>query len=67
MKKQYITPETLIAQINTGVTILTSSPGGVTTGSALGDEYTGTDVTYSRRRRRHDDWDDEDEWEDEEY
>ena len=64
MKKEYMTPETLIAQINTKATILITSPGGVTDGSTVGNEYNGNDVSYSRRRRRNNDW--EDDWEDEE-
>jgi len=58
-----MTPEILITQINTNVTILTSSPGGVNNGDTVGDEYDPNDVSYSRRRRRrqYDDWDDEEE------
>ena len=63
MKKHYMSPETFVAQINTGVTILTSSPGGVTSGSGLGNEYNENDATYSRRRRSYaDDWDEEDDY-----
>ncbi len=63
MKKIYMTPETLVAQLNTGLTILTASPrGGVKTGDNPGDEYEEDDISYSRRRRRNQ-WD---EWEDEE-
>ena len=64
MKKEYITPETLIAQINSKATILITSPGGVATGSGVGNDYNKDDVSYSRRRRRDNDW--EDDWEDEE-
>ena len=57
-----MSPETFVAQINTGVTILTSSPGGVTSGSGLGNDYNSDDVSYSRRHHRSyaDDWDEED-------
>ena len=64
MKKQYITPEMLIAQIKVGAALLTTSPGGVETGSLVGNDYNPDDVSYSRRRRRRqeeDDWDDEEE------
>lgn len=46
--KQYMKPELTISEIQTAVTILAGS-GGVTTGSAVGNEFNGSDVTYSRR------------------
>ncbi len=47
--KQYIKPELTISEIQTAVTILAESGGGVTTGSTVGNEFSGSDVTYSRR------------------
>ncbi len=46
--KQYMKPELTISEIQTTVTILAGS-GGVTTGSTVGNNYTETDVTYSRQ------------------
>ena len=42
-------PELTISEIQTAVTILAGSGGGVTTDSTVGKEFNGDDVTYSRQ------------------
>ena len=49
MKKTYETPMLQVVSINKNNIIATST--GVTLGSTLGNEFTGTDVTYSAGRR----------------
>ena len=51
MKKKYISPVTSVMKINTQIHLLSLS--------SVGDEYSSTDVTYSRRGHGSD-WDDED-------
>lgn len=55
--KKYIKPELTIAVVNIEHSILAGSGEGIATGNAIGEEYTSTDVTYSRRSGS---WDDED-------
>ena len=52
MKKQYVNPTMEVVEMNTKCNILAGS-GGLTTGSTTGEEYTSTDVSYSRES----DWD----------
>ena len=53
--KKYNKPETLIIEVKIEQNLLSSSPSGVETGGSTGNEYSGSDVTYSRD---YDDWDD---------
>lgn len=58
MKQTYQHPATMIVAIAAQRHLLAGS--GVATGSAVGQQYTSTDVTYSRRSNSSD-WDDEEE------
>lgn len=48
MKKTYLIPNIVVIELNSTCALLGGS--GVKDGGTPGDEYTSTDVTYSRRR-----------------
>ena len=57
MKKTYQTPAIIVAKVTITNYLLESSPNRVQTGGTTGNEYTDSDVSYSRRSGL---WDDED-------
>jgi hypothetical protein len=58
MKKTYQAPKIIVAKVTITHNMLESSPANrVQTGGATGNEYTESDVSYSRRSGF---WDDED-------
>ena len=56
--KKYIKPVVAITEINTDLHVLAGS-GGVNNGDSVGNSYTYTDVTYSRKSNNV--WGDDDE------
>lgn len=58
MKKNYFAPVAKTINISAEGFLAGSNDGGVTTGSGLGNDYNGEDVSYSNRRNSI--WGDED-------